>query len=58
MAKDFVAGPGQPIVPPPAGNKGGPGSYNGAGNGSANLPERTAGAGGVPEKTYDKIQGK
>lgn len=52
MAKDFVESPMKPIGSMPAGDKGGPGTYNG--DPCADLPRRTPGASGPPEKIFEK----
>ena len=53
MAKfnNIVETPMEGCKTPPAGNKGGPGVYNGV----EGLPGRTSSPNAVPEKTFDKI---
>lgn len=46
---EFVDSPMKPIAEPPAGNKGGPGIYNG----EEGLPKRTPSPNAVPEKVRD-----
>ena len=53
---DFVDSPAN-WPSPPKGNRGGPGEYDGAGNGS-DLQKRTPSPNAVPEKLYDKVQGE
>ncbi len=57
MAKDFVDSPAS-WPSPPSNNKGGPGEYDGSGNGSGDLQKRTPSPNAVPEKLYDKVPGE
>jgi hypothetical protein len=43
---------------PPKDGRGGPGEYDGAGNGSGDLQKRTPSPNACPEKLYDKVQGE
>ena len=57
MAKDsFVDGPASSYPKPPANYKGGPGKYDGDGNGSGDLQKRTPSPNAVPEKLYDSVE--
>lgn len=51
--KEFVCTPVEKIAEPPAGNKGGAGTYNGVPGMTPRTPSKNA----VPEKTFDKING-
>jgi hypothetical protein len=49
MADKLVESPAQLVAEPPAGNRGGDGTYDGI----ANYPKRTGSPNGVPEKLID-----
>jgi len=54
MAKDTILSPFTSVAGgPPAGNKGGPGVYNGDKSGPLGSHPRTSSPDGVPEKVYD-----
>ena len=52
MAK-LIESPMDNVASPPAGNKGGPGVYNGENQGPFKSFKRTGSKDGVPEKIYD-----
>ena len=54
---DFVDSPAN-WPSPPKGNRGGPGKYDGDGNGSGDLQKRTPSPNAVPEKLYDSVEGE